>query len=182
MCVLFANRTERSRSADNTEKINERGKNAHSSANTPPGRRPRAWPAWPAAGQTQPTRRWGSWWWSAERAPATPPHTPAHCRTPHRRSGAPAAPRRSCTEERSLTKSWCSWRMSLRKRRRWGSVKGHRWQRQRNYAQGRREGRKEGRSHLTCWAKSWSRSSGHGQAENQNKKLMILGPFLTALH
>lgn len=147
---------------------------------TPQGRRPRAWPAWPAAGLTRPARRWGSWWWSAGHAPATPPHTPARCQRPRRRSGAPAAPRRSCRGGGSLMKSRCSWMMSERKRRRrkrarrrrrWGrmcrSVRGQRWGKRRNSAPGRREGRREGGSQLTRWVKSWSHSGGHGRPENR---------------
>lgn len=165
---LWNNKTQ---SADLTEKqyIDTEEMQTH----TPPGRRPRAWPAWPAAGRTRPARRWGSWWWSAERAPATPPRTPARYRTPRRRSGAPAAPRRSCREERRWEESWCSWRTSVRARRKrrrwgriWGSMKDRGWQGRRNCAEGRREGRREGRLRLTRWVKSWSCSSGHGRAEN----------------
>lgn len=139
----------------------------------PLSKRPRAWPALPVAGQTQPERQWGSWWWSAEHAPVTQPNTPAHYQTPHRRWGAPAAWHRSCTEEGSLVKGWCSWTRSVRERR-WGriraSLKGHWWPRRTNCGQGWTEGRRERTPHPTCWAKSWSAASGHSRAESQGQR------------
>jgi len=142
--------------------------NTHTHSHTPPSRRPRAWPSWPAAGRTRPARRWGSWWWSAERAPATPRCTPARYRTPRRRSGAPAARRRSCTAERRPPGSRCSWRTSESRGRgrRWGRATGHgRWS-GRNCAQRRRAGKREGRSRPTRWAKSWCRSGGRRRTIN----------------
>lgn len=138
---------------------------------SPPGRRPRAWPAWPAVGRTQPGTLWGSWWWSAERAPVTRPRTPARYRTPRRRWGAPAAPRRSCTEARRAMESCCSWGTSGR--RTWGrpsgSVRGRGWQTQTDCSQERTEGRKEGRARPTRWAKSWFRAEdGCGQHRVEN--------------
>lgn len=151
------------------QKIKQEKKGKQTQVHTPPGKRPKAWPVWPAAGQKQPVRRWGSWWWSAGHVLETPPRTPAHYQTPRRRSGGLTAPHRSCMAESRVKQSWCSWWKSAKRKRMWGriwgSTRGHWWHRQRNYVQGKREGRRERRCRLTCWVKS-SCSSEHGQAEN----------------
>lgn len=153
----------------NHKKNKQEKKGKQTQVHTPPGIRPKAWPAWPAAGQKQPVRRWGSWWWSAGHVLETPPRTPAHYQTPRRRSGGLTAPHRSCMVESRVKQSWCSWWKSAKRKRMWGriwgSTRGHWWHRQRNYVQGKREGRRGRRCRLTCWVKS-SCSSEHGQAEN----------------
>lgn len=149
-------------------------KNPKMSANTPPGRLPRAWPGWPAAGRTQRGRRWDSWWWSAGHAPVTRLCRPARYRTPRRRSGEPGARRRNCTGERRATPSWCNWRRAAGWKTRWGrtqgKTRGHRWQKRKDFSQERRWG-KTGRTYrLRRSAKSWSLPCEHGQAEKRDTK------------
>lgn len=136
--------------------------------NTPPGRRPRAWPGWPAAGRTRRGRRWDSWWSSAGRAPATRLCRPARYRTPRRRSGGPAARRRSCTGERRATPRWCSWRTAAGWRTRWGRTRGRTrgqgLRRRKHFSQERRWGRTGRPCRRRRSVKSWSLPGEHGQA------------------